>query len=79
MGFANSRIPENVLLFAHQGDPQVRAPDGRLGGLGSEHVDVLDPRGLRPRWFYSKLNRNKLLPFVPNEVGRARAALGHQT
>ena len=36
-----------------------RHADGRLGGLWNRHCLEEDKRGSWPRWFYSKLNRNK--------------------
>ncbi len=42
-----------------------RHADGRLGGLWNRHVLKRNNRGLWPRWFYSKLNRNK-----PNKIDR---------
>jgi hypothetical protein len=42
-----------------------RHADVRLGGLWNRHGLKKDARGLWPRWFYSKLNRNK-----PNKTDR---------
>ncbi len=36
-----------------------RHADGRLGGLWNRHCLEEDKSGSWPRWFYSKLNRNK--------------------
>ena len=42
-----------------------RHADGRLGGLWNSHCLEEETRGSWPRWFYSKLNRNK-----PNQTDR---------
>jgi hypothetical protein len=59
------------LITSCNGNPLVdvrtgaRHADGRLGGLWSRHGLKKGTRGLWPRWFYSKLNRNK-----PNKTDR---------